>query len=172
MEHNNRPQGRQKYVTDNSKGTARRGSGLNTGPVGSGTRPAQQMPTGEERRTTRGTRSRSPLVGIATLLVLLLGGGGGLFGSGVLSGDGGGSTGENYSYSEPYNGGTGSSSQSAANSSGQYFSGINPYDSLLPNGGSGSSSSSGSSGTVNTNTNSTAVDTNVAPGARAKRTQI
>ena len=42
MEHNNRPQGREKYVTNNSKGTARRGEGLNLGSVGNGSRPGQQ----------------------------------------------------------------------------------------------------------------------------------
>ena len=41
MDPKNRPQGRQKYVTDNGKGTARRGDGLNTGPVGGASRPGQ-----------------------------------------------------------------------------------------------------------------------------------
>ena len=176
MERNNRPQGRQKYVTNNSKGTARRGEGPNTGPVGSGSRPGQQTPTGGEYRSTGRARSRSPLVGIAALLVLLLGGGGGLFGSGVLSGGNEAGTGESYSYTQPYSNGTGSSSGSSASDYySSYFSGDSPYANLLPNsGGSGSSSSSGSTGSANTNTNtnSSAVDTSVAAGARAKRTQI
>ena len=52
MEHNNRPQGRQKYVSDNSKGVSLRGDGLNTGPVGSGQRPGQQN-ADYGRRSTR-----------------------------------------------------------------------------------------------------------------------
>ncbi|MDO4974132.1 MAG: clostripain-related cysteine peptidase [Eubacteriales bacterium] len=186
MEHNNRPQGRQKYVTNNSKGTARRGEGLNTGPVGNGSRPGQQPSFNQGQRSTRAGRSRSPLVGIAALLVLLLGGGGGLFGSGVLSGDTDVGTSESYSYSQPYAGGSassgsnsyaggsassGSSSYSSGYSgySGSQSSGSSSYANLLPNSGS-SSSSSGSTGA--SNTNSSSVDTTVASGARAKRTQI
>ena len=103
MEHNNRPQGRKKFVTNNSKGTARRGEGLNIGPVGPETRPGQQqqqqgMPG---RRTVRSSGKRSPLIGIAALLVLLLGGGGGLMNSDLFSGDSNVSTNESY-YSQQY----------------------------------------------------------------------
>ena len=178
MEHNNRPQGRQKYVTNNSKGTARRGTGLNTGPVGSGSRPGQQPSFGEEQRTTRSGRTRSPLVGLAALLVLLLGGGGGLFGSGVLSGDSDVGPSESYSYSQPYSGGSSSESSSysgGGSSGGSSYSGgsggTSSYSNLLPNSGSTGSSSS-STGSGSTNTNSASVDTTVASGARAKRTQI
>ena len=90
-ENNNRPQGREKYVTHNSKGISRRGSGLNTGPVGGGqSRPGGQTPPNQPgnqtTRTTRGGGSRSPLGTIIILLVLLFGGGG-VFGSNLLGGD-------------------------------------------------------------------------------------
>ena len=94
MEHNNRPQGREKYVTNNSKGTARRGEGLNLGSVGNGSRPGQQAnkpgqqqnPMGQ-RRTARSGGKRSPMSGIAALLLLLLGGGGGLMNSDLFGGE-------------------------------------------------------------------------------------
>ena len=78
MEHNNRPQGRQKYVTNNSKGVSLRGEAKNTGPVGVGQRPGQQS-------SNTGHRTRSGGKGslLAIVLLLLLGGGGGsmLFGN-------------------------------------------------------------------------------------------
>ncbi|MBR1457592.1 MAG: peptidase C11, partial [Oscillospiraceae bacterium] len=85
MADDKRPQGRDKYVTNNGKGIRRRGSGLNTGPVGDqsahpgGSSGAEQ----NGQRTGGVTRSggKSPLL-IIILLVLLLGGGGG----GALSG--------------------------------------------------------------------------------------
>ena len=127
MDRNNRPQGRQKYVTDNSKGTARRGEGLNTGPVGSGSRPGQQ-PGGDNHRTTRSSGRRSPIIGIAVLLLILLGGGGGLFGGDILSGESNGSSSESYSYSQPYSNGN-ASTYGSGNSS-PYGS---SYSDLLPN---------------------------------------
>ena len=183
MEHNNRPQGREKYVTNNSKGTARRGEGLNLGSVGNGARPGQQAnqpgqqqnPMGQ-RRTTRSGGKRSPVIGIAALLLLLLGGGGGLMNSDLLGGDS--SPSESYVYSQPYSESSSSSSSSSSGSTdySSLFSSDSPYSNLLPNNGSSSTSSSSSSSSSasssQTNTNSTAVDTTVASGARAKRTQI
>ena len=55
MADDKRPQGREKHVTNNGKGIRRRGSGLNTGPVGApGANPAnsaqQQQSSGGRRR--------------------------------------------------------------------------------------------------------------------------
>ena len=141
-----RPQGRDKYVTDNGTGVHKRGEGLNTGPVGSGHGPESEnsettTQESSDRRSSvkrSGTRSggtRSPFSILLILAVLLFGGGGGLFGSGLL---GGGST------------GTGASSSLISTLSG----------------GSGSSAGWGK------NSNVGKLDTSVASGSRAKRTQI
>ena len=85
---NNRPRSREKNVTGGSKGVKRRGSGLGTGPVGSGS-PGQSSNVGGSSFSGRGTRAsggrKSPLLMIIMIVVLLLGGGGGL--SGLLGGD-------------------------------------------------------------------------------------
>ena len=79
----NRPRSREKKVT--GSGTVkRRGQGLGTGPVGTGSsapRPAARPAAGGQ--PTRSTRKKTPL--IAIILALLLGGGGGL---GALLGGG------------------------------------------------------------------------------------
>ena len=72
-----RPQGRQKYVTNNSKGVHRRGSGLGTGPVGS----SQSGGQGGGRASGGSLGGRNPLMIIIVLVIALLGGGGGLFGA-------------------------------------------------------------------------------------------
>ncbi|MBQ9270295.1 MAG: peptidase C11 [Oscillospiraceae bacterium] len=72
-----RPQGRQKYVTDNSKGVHRRGSGLGTGPVGS----SQSGGQGGGRASGGSSGGMNPLMIIIVLVIALLGGGGGLFGA-------------------------------------------------------------------------------------------
>ena len=153
MEHGHRPQGRQTNVTGKGKAVFRRGEGLNTGPVGTGSRPGAQRPgesrpievTGGSRRS--GRRGPAPL--IAILLLLLLGGGGGIFGTGLLSDEG---ADYDYSYSQPYSGQSGSSS---------YSSGSSAYENLLPN-HTGSAASS----------NSAAVDATVSGAAREKYTTI
>ena len=76
----NRPQGRDKYVTNNSKGTQKRGDGLNTGPVGSGS--AFQEESGGQKRSSG---SKSSLLYIIIAAVIALGGGGGAL-SGLLGG--------------------------------------------------------------------------------------
>ena len=76
----NRPQSRDKYVTDNSKGVHKRGDGLGTGPVGSGS--AFQSESGGKRS---GSGSKPNLLTIIIALVVALGGGGGILGS-VLGG--------------------------------------------------------------------------------------
>ena len=72
-----RPQGRQKFVTGNSKGVHRRGSGLGTGPVGTG----QAGGSSGGGRASGGGSGRSPLMLIIILVIALLGGGGGLLSS-------------------------------------------------------------------------------------------
>ena len=84
----NRPQGRDKYVTNNSKGVHKRGDGLNTGPVGSGSAFSGQNggQSGGSQRQTRGGKGN--LLTIIIALVVLLGGGGGAL-SGLLGGSSG-----------------------------------------------------------------------------------
>ena len=166
MAENNRPQGRQKYVSDNSKGVARRGSGLNSGPVGGESRPGGQSQqrsggTGTQRGTTRGT-SRSPLLGIIAAAVILLGGGGGLFGSGVLGGESGDSSAGSYVYSTPAP--ATSVPSSSASSGYDFYSAQSPYANLLQG--------AGTSGSSSVNASSTALDSSVASGSRAKRTKL
>ena len=171
MEHNNRPQGRQKYVSDNSKGVSLRGDGLNTGPVGSGQRPGQQN-ADYGRRSTRSGGKGSLL---ALVLLLLLGGGGGsiLFGNS----DGGQpvqESGYTQSYSTPAPASSSGGASGSSSTAGSYedlfnsFFGANesPYANRVPNSTGGTSSSSA------VKPNSSSVDTTVAPGARAKRTTI
>ena len=91
-----RPQGRDKYVTGSSTGVHKRGDGLNTGPVGSGSAFQKQDSSG---KTTR-SNGRSPLLYIIIAAVLALGGGGGAL-SGLLGGSSG--TYDTDSYSNSYN---------------------------------------------------------------------
>ena len=84
----NRPQGRKKNIGGIGGGLDRRGSGLNTGPVGRGS----GVPGGSFRESGDGGNfngkrggGRSPLGVIIALLVLIFGGGGGLL-SGLLGG--------------------------------------------------------------------------------------
>ncbi|MDO4489458.1 MAG: clostripain-related cysteine peptidase [Lachnospiraceae bacterium] len=72
----NRPRSREKHVTGQSAGVHRRGNGLGTGPVGSGSRPSGGG-AGDSSGPKRSGGSKSPLAMIIGLLVLLLGGGGG-----------------------------------------------------------------------------------------------
>ncbi len=85
---NNRPRSREKNVTGGSKGVKRRGSGLGTVSVGSGSSGVSSS-TEAGSFSGRGTRAsggrKSPLAMIILIAVLLLGGGGGL--SGLLGGD-------------------------------------------------------------------------------------
>ena len=120
----NRPQGRDTHVTGAGKEIKKRGSGLNTGPVGStpshsssGNRPASSggsRPAAPGGRQVRGraqdaygssggqraSGGRSPLLTIIIAAVVLLGGGG--FGLNSLLG-GGGDTQPSSGYTENYN---------------------------------------------------------------------
>ena len=94
----NRPRGRVKNVTNNSKGVKKRGDGLGTGPVGStggSMGGSSSAPSGGERATRAG--GKGGLIKIILIVVLLLGGGGGatglltsLLGGGSDSGSGSG----------------------------------------------------------------------------------
>ena len=77
----NRPRGRVKNVTGNSKGVKKRGEGLGTGPVGSTggfASGSNDVPSGSGRATRAG--GKGGLIKIILIVVLLLGGGGGATG--------------------------------------------------------------------------------------------
>ena len=88
-EENRRPQGREKYVTNESKGVHKRGDGLGTGPVGGGqSNPTGGQSSGAQRGSTaRAGGGRTSLIGIIVAAVVLLGGGGGALSS-MLGGGG------------------------------------------------------------------------------------
>lgn len=166
----NRPRGREKNVTSNSKGVKKRGSGLGTGPVGSTGGSAGSGSSSAGGRSTRASGGKkNNLVTIIIVLVLLLGGGGGL--SGVLTGLLGGS-----------------SDSSTSSSSGSDV--VSDLVGSLVGGGSSSGSSgvsdllgglAGLGSTLNSGTTSSGweldsntgkLNTTVASEARAKRTEI
>ena len=186
----NRPQGgREKHVTGAGKDIQRRGSGLNTGPVGStpshsssGNRPASSggvrpggsgqyrpRPTYSSGGGQRASGGRSPLITIIIAAIVLLGGGG--FGLSSLLG-GGGSTEPVSNYSQQYQ----PSSQSAYQSSGQSSGGAADLISGLLGqsaapGFLGSSVGNTSSG-WSSGSNTAKLNTSVDPAARAKYTKI
>ena len=102
MDRNNRPESRKKHVTGNSQGVHRRGEGLGTGPVGSGSTPQNTPASGRESyggqtpRVTRGGGKGGLLAIIIAAVVLLGGGGGGLLG-GLFGGGGETTTTTDYS---------------------------------------------------------------------------
>ena len=157
--------GRQKKVTDNSKGVHRRGEGLGTGPVGraDGYAGRKGQSSGSGRSSGDGTRAGGLGGGklLIIILILLLGGGGGGLsallggGSGATGGSGGGVT-----------VGSGSSTVSGTSSGGSY--GIGDITSLF-GGFSGSQTSAGWTDGFN---NTSKLNTNVSPSARPKRTEI
>ncbi len=151
----NRPQGRKTKVTGQSTGAYRRGSGMNTGPVGSaGSNPhSQSRPSGSGHGMSRAAKAGGgggALILIILVVLFLFGGNGGL--AGLLGGG-----------SSSYNMGA-LNSVSDGGSIGPYSDvSTSPYANLVSG-----SSSSGSASQVN----STAVDSSVAPEAREKYTQI
>ncbi len=157
---NNRPRARQKNVTGGSKGVKRRGSGLGTGPVGGG-RPGESAGSGSRRGGTRASGGKSSMLYIIiAVVVLLLGGGGGL--AGLLGGSG------------DSNGGTSSlGGLLGGGSSGGGSSALGDLSSL---GNLGTLLGGLNSGTVSTGwdleSNTSKLNTSVAKGARAKRTEI
>ena len=159
----NRPRGREKNVTGPGKDVYKRGDGLGTGPVGSADGHAGRTggSGGGGNRASGG--GKSPLVAIVLAAVLLLGGGGaGL--SGLLGGSGGSTT-----ITTPSSGYSQQTQQTTTQQSG--------VGSAL-SGGMSSSLSSLLGGFGNVSTGWTAgsnlgrLNTSVAAGARAKRTNI
>ena len=159
----NRPRSRQKNVTGAAGSVGRRGSGLGTGPVGSGGRGGSFGGGsggfgGSGQRGGGPTRgSRGGLPAILALLFLLFGGGG--VGSMLF---GGGEVTPPSSISQP------AISQPSGSQSTPGNSGTLPF---TINGLLGSSGSAASSGWEAGN-NTGVLNTKVASGARAKRTKL
>lgn len=161
----NRPQGRKTNVTGQSTGAYRRGSGLNTGPVGSGnSNPFSQSGSGQRRpgmsRATKAGGGGGILIIVIAVLFFLLRGGG----LGGLLGETAGSSGSSGSLLSHL---SGTNVSSFANLFGTDMS-LGSTGSAGSTASSGSAANSGSAALVN----SSAVDTSVAAGARDKRTKI
>lgn len=142
----NRPRGREKNVTGQGKDVYKRGDGLGTGPVGSGSaRPQSGGSSG-------GKRSGGKPSLLLVILALLLGGGGG---AGLLFGGNGSNN-----YVQP--------TQPAQ----QYTQQAQQVDlsALLGNLNAGSTSSGWQSASLGSNLGK--LNTSVAPGSRAKYTNI
>ena len=178
----NRPKGRERNVTGQSAGVHRRGEGLGTGPVGSGSSPTGQSSGGGPRGYssgggTRASGGRSPLLIIIIIVaVLVFGGGGGLLNIlGGGSGDTGTQSGSTGSYDSLLPGtgsqtGTGTQSGSTGQNM-QTGTGTGSIADLLFGGGS-SWSGGGSSSTWTSTANTGKLDRSVSPDAREKYTQI
>ena len=150
----NRPRSREKRVTGGSTGVHKRGSGLGTGPVGGGYSGRGGGASGGGMRSGGG---RSPLSVIIILIIALLGGGGSM--AGIFGGGSGGSgIGQEIVGGLIDNDGHGSGSNTGNNGGGM------SWTSML-NGGTMSSG-----WTLGNNTGK--LNTEVAPGAREKYTQI
>ena len=172
---NNRPRARQKNVTGGSKGVKRRGSGLGTGPVGSGSsfsagtadgsRPSGSMSSGgSSGRVTRSSGGKSSMLYIIiAVVVLLLGGGGGL--AGLLGGGSGDSSGNGGSsiLGELIGGGSSSGGSSVLGD----LSSLGNLGSLLGGLNSGTTSAGWDLGS-----NTSKLNTSVSKSAREKRTEI
>ncbi len=138
----NIPEGRKKHVTGVGKGVHKKGSGLGTGPVGSGKHQMNShgpLPDGPGRRSGGGG-GRSPLSFLLILIVVAFFGGSSMLGG--LGGDGG-------------SGGTGSNSGTSSNTTNSYY----------------TNDISQSSG-WNLTSNAGKLDRSIADGSRAKYTNI
>ena len=154
-----RPIGRKKNITDGGSGVHKRGEGLGTGPVGSGSFSGGQSVGSSGGGVTRGG-GRSPLMLIIILAVALLGGGGGLVSSFIGGSD---QTYQSDDYSQNTQvDGTQTTQGSSSAAPGSIL------GSLLGGGTYTGSSSATWSGRSNTGV----LDTSVASGARDKRTVI
>ena len=177
----NRPRGREQNITGKGKDVYIHGEGLGTGPVGNSGgyqgRPGAQKPASSPVRpagtntTSGGTRAsggRSPLLIIILLAVLLLGGGGaglsGLFGGGTTTAQPSVTLPPASSLPTPKP----AASSSYSGSTGSYSGGQTLDLASLLGGLSAGNSSTGWTQKANTGTLNTAV----AAGARAKRTEI
>ena len=170
----NRPRGREKNVTNNSKGVEKRGSGLGTGPVGS--TGGVMGGNGSSKNSGGGKTTRSGgsggLLKIILLVVVLLGGGGGATGllTGLLGGgaeitsDSGSSNGGSDIVGDLVGSLTGGGSGTSSGSMGDLLGGLAGITGNLNSG----TTSSGWELSSNTGK----LNTTVASAARAKRTQI
>ncbi len=177
----NRPRGRVKNVTGNSKGVKKRGSGLGTGPVGStggSVGGGSSVSSGSATRASGG--KKSPLMIIIILVVALLGGGGGLTGvlTSLLGGGSGSSDNSSNSGSdlgsalvggllENVVGGGSSGSSSSGSGAGDLLGSLGNLGSLLGSVNSGSTSSG-----WELESNTGRLNTSVDSAARDKRTEI
>ena len=170
----NRPVGREKRVTGQGS-VQRRGSGLRTGPVGNGGRPSSSQRSasggsgGPQRSGGSGPQrsggGKSPIALIIGLVVALIGGGGGAFA--LLSGGSDSASDTSGQAASSY---TSSQDTSAVSSSSGSSSATSLLSSLL---GSGSLSlGGGQSSSWERTANTGSLDTEVASGARDKRTVI
>ncbi|MBO6166047.1 MAG: peptidase C11 [Eubacterium sp.] len=163
--------GRQKNVTNNSKGVHRRGEGLGTGPVGRTDGYAGRTSSGSNTGRTGQSGTRAGGLGggklLIIILVLLLGGGGG--GLGALLGGGGSDAGSSGGSAGTGSGSIGGSSQSVSSGVGSGTSfGIGDITSLF----GGFSGGQTSSGWMDGFNNTSKLNTEVSASAREKRTQI
>ena len=167
--------GRQKKVTDNSKGVHRRGEGLGTGPVGRADGYAGRTGSGGSGRTGGsgsgssgggGTRGIGGSKLIIIILILLLGGGGGGLGALLGGGSGAAGTGGGVSGFDSTGLSGGTPTITGAESSGSF--GLGDITSLF-GGFAGSQTSSGWMDGLN---NTSKLNTSVSSSAREKRTKI
>ena len=176
----NRPKGRERHITGQGAGVHRRGEGLGTGPVGSGSNPnGQQQSSTQRGYTGRGTTragGRSPLLLIILIALLLFGGGGGLgnllgiFGGSELPSTSQSGTGSS-AYDSLLPGAASQPTQQPQSQSGTQSQNLPSLGSLLMGGGN-SWTGGGSSSTWGSSVNTGKLDRSVAPEARAKFTQI
>ena len=150
---NNRPRGRDKNVTGTGKGIGRRGSGLNTGPVGrqdgyQGRRPSVSFAQSSSGGQTRALGGKSILVIVVLAALLIFGGGGSFLGN-------------------LFGGSSGSSTSTVGNVLSSLGS-LGSIGDLLGGFAGGGSVSEGWTGTANTGK----LNSSVASSARAKRTEI
>ena len=175
----NRPNSRERKVTGQGAGVHRRGEGLGTGPVGSGSNPNGQQYSGAQRGDpgsgmNRAGGRRSPLMIVILIVLLLFGGGGGLgnllglFGGDTVVPSGQSGQSGTGAYDSLLPGAGSQSSQSGTQT--QPAQELPSLGSLLLGGGSSWSGggSSGWSGSVNTGK----LDRSVSPDAREKFTEI
>ena len=159
----NRPQGRKKNITGSTSDVHRRGEGLGTGPVGSGSAPQQrpqQTQSAQGQRTTRASGGRSPLLLILIAAFVLFGGGGGML-SGLLGGGGGTTTTTTTATQQT------SHTQTAQPSAASALSGYAIPQNVLQNLSAGVTQSG-----WGVSSNEQKLDTTVASGSREKRTSI
>ena len=185
----NRPKGRERNVTGQGAGVHRRGEGLGTGPVGSGSNPNGQQNAGSQRGSsgggpTRSGGSRLPLLLIIIVVLFLFSRGGGLGSLLGLSGSStdmtgqSGTTGDTGAYDSLLPGTSSqSSTESQSSSNNQSSQSAKPgqgYGSIadLLMGGGNSWTGGGSSSTWSSNVNTGTLDRSVSPDARAKFTKI